>query len=86
MLPRTATVFWIINFVIFTNSIVKSIYCSNNSLIDLYHLPLEFIATALVPGPSFNFIFPEIFNFNSCNFNDLLAFLSYLDNMGNITT
>lgn len=74
---------------IFTNSTADSIHSSNYSLIpliDLYHPPLEFITSFTITNPSIQSIYPEIFNFNSCNFNDILALLSCIDIMDNIYT
>lgn len=74
---------------IFSNSTFDSMHASNCSLIpliDSYHPPLEFISHFPIPNIYFQTISPVIFNFNSCNFNDILAFLSHIDIMDNITT
>jgi hypothetical protein len=58
--------------------------CSVISQIDFYHPHIEFISLFQIPNINFRSISPEILNFNSCNFNNILAFLSYID-MANIT-
>lgn len=53
-------------------------------LVDSYHPPLKFFYPANSPNLLNDQLNPVVFNFNDCNFNDIIRFLNNLDIISNL--